>query len=316
MKRVVVLLLLAIISVIAIMGQKVAIFDPDGNLDAFNKGIVREEISSVIVNDARGYTVVERAQIDKVMREQGVQLGGLVDESTMVEVGKIAGAEFVFVSVIQRSSTNNNFHISCKLINVQTAVVVMHRVADSQSGTNELRSTIRKMVCEMFGARCGDTRVVGSLVADKRNVYADGKKLSNGEVKRVMANTDALRLYKKGVSKNRSGCFWLLAGLGATTAGVVFIANDTFGEHEVIGTGSLPPGSGDAVGDINENLSLVAGGATAAAGVVMMLSGASMRGKSKRLIQNSVNTYNSGRTSNIEWQFDFTGSGVRFALSF
>ena len=92
---------LIITSVIALLGftvmaqeeKKVAVFDPAGSADDNIKEIVREVISSVVVNTG-GYTVLERQLIDKVLAENRFQAGGMVDDSQIVEMGKLMGANF------------------------------------------------------------------------------------------------------------------------------------------------------------------------------------------------------------------------------
>ncbi len=43
------------------------------------------------------YTIVERSQVNKVLREQGFQMSGAVDASTAKEVGKILGVDAVLL---------------------------------------------------------------------------------------------------------------------------------------------------------------------------------------------------------------------------
>jgi len=94
--------------------QKVAVFDPAGNTEDYVKEIVREEISSVIVNTG-GYTVLERSLINKVLEENRFQAGGLVDDTEVSEIGRRMGANLAFVSNLTKMA-NGNFHISAKLI--------------------------------------------------------------------------------------------------------------------------------------------------------------------------------------------------------
>jgi len=128
--------------------KKVAVFDPAGNVDEAIKVIVREQISSSVVN-ASGYTVLERQQIDKVLEENKFQMSGLVDDAQISEIGKAMGANTVFVSSI--TAMNNNFFISSKMIDVQTAHIIMQRTAQTQQGTNDLIEVVKKMMGEMLG---------------------------------------------------------------------------------------------------------------------------------------------------------------------
>ena len=79
---------------------KVAVFDPVGKVEEAIHQIVREEISSVIVN-SKGYVALERQLINKVLEENKFQGSGLVGESQVSEIGKVMGADYVFVTTIK-----------------------------------------------------------------------------------------------------------------------------------------------------------------------------------------------------------------------
>ena len=123
MKKLIITIVIALFSITAMaQDRKVAVFDPAGSVDKSLKEIVREEISSIIVNTG-GYIVLERQLIDKVLEENKFQSGGLVDDSQISEIGKRMGANMVFVSSIMTMSGagGNNYYVSCKLIDVLTA---------------------------------------------------------------------------------------------------------------------------------------------------------------------------------------------------
>ena len=143
-----VMLLFITVSAIAQQERKVAVFDPAGEVGAHLKAIVREEISSIVVNTV-GYSVLERQLIDRVLEENRFQTGGLVDDSQISEMGRMMGANFAIVANI--TELGNNFHISCKLIDVQTARIERQRTTQTQHGTNDFVSVIQTMVKAMFG---------------------------------------------------------------------------------------------------------------------------------------------------------------------
>jgi hypothetical protein len=128
--------------------RKVAVFDPAGSIPNSTKEIVREEISSVIVN-ALGYTVLERALINKVLEENKFQAGGLVDDSQISEMGKRMGANFAFVSSLTIME-NGNYYISCKMIDVLSARIEKQKTARTTQGSNDLVNVVEKMVADMF----------------------------------------------------------------------------------------------------------------------------------------------------------------------
>jgi hypothetical protein len=121
MHKIVITSILGILLSFTAMAQdkKVAVFDPAGKVDENTLEIVREEISSIIVNTA-GYTVLERQLINKVLEENKFQQGSLVDDAQISEIGKRMGANYVFVTNITLMG-DGIYYISCKMIDVLTA---------------------------------------------------------------------------------------------------------------------------------------------------------------------------------------------------
>ena len=157
MKKLIITSAIAVLSLAAMaQDKKVAVFDPAGSVNSDIKEIVREIISSGFVNAGGGYIVLERSLIDKVLEENKFQTGGLVDDSQISEIGKRMGANLVFVSNV--TALGNNYFISGKLIDVQTARIDKQKTTETQRGTNDLIDVVQKMVGEMFGS--GATTVV------------------------------------------------------------------------------------------------------------------------------------------------------------
>jgi hypothetical protein len=107
---------------------RVAVFDPTstgGRIDEGTSVAVRELISSALVNSDK-FTIVERSLLDKVMKEQKFSNSGAVDASQVSELGKLAGANKVIVSVL--TEAGNRTMLSIKMIDVQTASVENQKV--------------------------------------------------------------------------------------------------------------------------------------------------------------------------------------------
>ena len=139
---------------------KVAVFDPVGKVKDDILQIVREEISSVLVN-RREYTVLERQLINKVLEENKFQGEGMVDASQISEIGKIMGADYVFVSTL--NPLNNNFYLSCKMIEVATARIEKQSTGTTQSGINDIMQTTQQVVRRLFGENVGDRMNIGAV---------------------------------------------------------------------------------------------------------------------------------------------------------
>ena len=129
--------------------KKVAVWDPAGSITTSIREIVREEISNVVVNTP-GYAVLERQLIDKVLAENKFQSGGLVDDSQITEMGKMMGADVVFVSSVTLME-DGNYYMSFKMIDVFTAKIEKQRTARTRNKTSDIFDVVQKGVEEMFG---------------------------------------------------------------------------------------------------------------------------------------------------------------------
>ena len=143
-----VMLLLITVSTQAQAVRKVAVFDPAGKVEEALIEIVREEISSVVVNTA-GYSVLERQLINKVLEENRFQESGLVNDEQVSDIGKRMGADYVFVTTI--STLGRNYYISCKMIEVATARIEKQFTGTSTDGINDIPQTTQYIVRRLFG---------------------------------------------------------------------------------------------------------------------------------------------------------------------
>ena len=149
MKKIIITSVIALLSFLAMAQErKVAVFEPTGSANNDIKEIVRELISSVIVN-AGGYSVLERQLINTVLEEQRIQAGGLVDDSQIVEMGKLMGANYAFVTVVR--TLERNFFISIKMIDVQTARIEKQSTGQTQNSTSDLVDVVQTLASGMVG---------------------------------------------------------------------------------------------------------------------------------------------------------------------
>ena len=124
------LLFLFTLSAMASMDGKlrIAVFDPSTSGRSIDEGAkiaIREIISSTLVNTGL-YDIVERSLLEKVMQEQSFSNSGAVDDSQMTEIGKLAGANKIVLTVA--SFTGGRCVVSIKIIDVMTASVDRQRV--------------------------------------------------------------------------------------------------------------------------------------------------------------------------------------------
>ena len=128
-------------------GRKVAVFDPSGTVENALLEIVREEISSVVVNTS-GYSVLERQLINKVLEENRFQESGLVNDEQVSDLGKRMGADYVFVTTL--STLGENYYISCKMIEVATARIDKQSTGTTSKGMSDIPQTTHTIVTRLL----------------------------------------------------------------------------------------------------------------------------------------------------------------------
>ena len=136
----------------------VAVFDPSSSgtsLDEGTKVTIREIISSTIVNSGN-YDIVERSLLEKVMQEQSFSNSGIVDDKDATEIGKLAGANKIVLSVVTLTGGRNM--ISIKMIDVKTASVDRQKVKITSS--KELLNTIEPLTLALVDAENVDNGTI------------------------------------------------------------------------------------------------------------------------------------------------------------
>jgi hypothetical protein len=296
--------------------KKVAVFDPAGEVASNTKAIIREEISNVIVNTP-GYAVLERALINKVLEENKFQMSGEVDDLQIGEIGKKMGANYVFVASINPFE-NNNLYLSFKMIDVQTARIEKQKTGKTTKGMNDIDVIVQRIVKEMFvdiavSDKNNKTTTqpveqtvtppvdiqpfnnTNFLITDGGRVFDKGQKLDRNEVRGLLANTDALRIYNKGVSNRKTGNWLIWSGIILAAAGCTLEYLE--GGYEYEGMGIISAGIG---------ASFVGGG------VIYKIVGNSN-------IKKAISIYNDRQGSKkygAELHFGFVGNGIGVSLKF
>lgn len=158
MKKIIItLFLLAIVFVLPAQNEKlrVAVFDPTSsgtNIDEGTKVAVRELISSTFVNTGK-YNIVERSLLQQVMKEQKFTNTDVVDESQATELGRLAGANKVVLSVVTLVGGRNM--LSIKVIDVKTATVEQQKTKIVSS--NDLLDSVEPLTLELLGKKADYT---------------------------------------------------------------------------------------------------------------------------------------------------------------
>ena len=146
---------------------RIAVFDPTSSgigIDEGTKTAVREIISSVFVN-AGEYTIVERSLIERVMQEQKFSISGAVDDSQASEIGRLAGANKIVLSVIAQAG--NNTMLSIKFVDVNSASVEKQKT--QVTSANRLLDFVEPMTMELIREVAADLAIINQLAKQLQN---------------------------------------------------------------------------------------------------------------------------------------------------
>jgi hypothetical protein len=156
--------------------QKVAVFDPVGDVPQNLKIMIREELSNAVVNTL-GFTVLERELINKVLAENEFQMRGHVDDSQIGELGKKMGANYVSYASI--SSVGGNYYISCKLVDVKTAKIERQNTGITEHGLDDLFSVVSTVSRAMLQQQATSLKNSDSKSSVYKQVYDVNKADAN-----------------------------------------------------------------------------------------------------------------------------------------
>lgn len=117
-------------------------------LDSVTTLIFSDRFRSSLVGNAK-IKVLERSQMNLVLKEQGFQRTGACDyDACLVEIGQLLGAQFVVAGNIGRIDDIYSFNV--RMINIQTGEVV-HSISQDKRGTvQEVLGSIIPMVAAKF----------------------------------------------------------------------------------------------------------------------------------------------------------------------
>ncbi len=105
------------------LGIAVLPIEVKGDLESFADALTDKMVSQLV--NLRRFKVIERNALDKVLREQELQLSGMVDEQTAVKVGRIAGADAIVVAnALQHGATNK---VNVRVIDTETSETIVAR---------------------------------------------------------------------------------------------------------------------------------------------------------------------------------------------
>ena len=347
-----VMFLFITVSAYAQIDRKVAVFDPAGTVEKSLLEIVREEISSVVVN-TKGYTVLERQLINKVLEENKFQESGLVNDDQVSDIGKRMGADYVFVTAI--SKLGDNYYISCKMIEVATARIDKQFTGTSTDGINDIPQTTQYIVKRLFGENVQQqvfnrqrqqtpvqttptqketpppTRQTDDIYTTQRNVATDNRQTVTTDNNRASSYTghlvaNRMNVYASGRALRQSEIRAMMYGTEALQYYNKGIRKHRGGKAlvavgwSVFGLGALI----EIATSSEEGMFIGAGLSVGVVGLAALgIPGAALKGGARRNVSKAVQVYNSGGYGYVEpqplYRIDFgitSNGGIGIAMTF
>jgi Tol biopolymer transport system component len=140
--------LIVIVCIAAAEQPAVAIIEFEAkNCDQGIADAVGEILRTEIIATGK-YRVIERAQLARVMEEHAFQLSGLVDASTVAELGKLVGADYVAVGSV--SGLGGTYTMAVRFIDVETAEAALGRTETARDEAG-LPDVCRRLASALTG---------------------------------------------------------------------------------------------------------------------------------------------------------------------
>lgn len=98
------------------------------------------------------FDILERSQMENILKEQGLQMSGCTDTSCAVKIGKILSANMVVIGTLNKMG---EFIITAKFVNVGEGNI---RLADSESAAseNDIKKSVQALAERMAKKITGD----------------------------------------------------------------------------------------------------------------------------------------------------------------
>ena len=203
-----------------------------------------EGLSDMLINtlyESGKFSIVERSQINQVLKEQKFQASELTNEQ-LAEVGRILGVESVLIGTVNFLAEHKNpdgsmtgeYNVDVRAVDVESGEVVTTAGATKSSGST-YRSMMEKIGCQLAKNLMEEEPEV--VVVQRKGLitkgdikdsfgnyiyYLDGQRLTNKEFMELINNCPESKYYfEKGCKQRKTGrilSIWVPVGTVVTGA--------------------------------------------------------------------------------------------------
>jgi TolB-like protein len=211
----IVLVGIAYIPVFADMKIAVMDFEVLSNVTRQEGAIISDLIRSEMVN-INLFTVVERSQINQVLREQGFQMTGCTDVTCAVKIGKLLSARKILVGTITK--IGETYIINGRIVDIEKGV------AEYSSKEKALNKESLDQACEQFVIKLADNIAMKANEPELADLWKEWKKKKKKEEKNKPAaqRVDVPTGTPSYVRSGATSIVFLLAGGGLAYGGYAF----------------------------------------------------------------------------------------------
>ena len=143
-------------------------FHVAGSQESMSEHITETMITQLV--KLHRFRILERNALQKIMKEHSLSVSGVIEESTAIELGKLASADAIILGNVIISSGYSKFN--ARIIDTETAVTIIAQDSDTQSDLLEdITEEVKKLAIKIYN----DMPLVEGYVVnvDGDQVYLD-----------------------------------------------------------------------------------------------------------------------------------------------
>lgn len=122
-------------------------FDIKGDAQSLTISVTDKLVTQLV--NLRRFKVMERAALEKVLKEQKLQASGIVDEKTAVNVGKIAGADAIVIGDVNVAGGVTT--VSARVIDTETSETIVAKEEQAPgAGIDDVEKTVGRVAIDIY----------------------------------------------------------------------------------------------------------------------------------------------------------------------
>jgi TolB-like protein len=122
-------------------------FESKGDAQKLNVSVTDKLVTQLV--NLRRFKVMERASLEKVLKEQKLQVSGVVDEKTAVNVGKIAGADAIIIGDV--NIVGGFAKVSARVIDTETSETIVAKEEQAQGvSIEDVEKTVGRVAIDIY----------------------------------------------------------------------------------------------------------------------------------------------------------------------